>query len=226
MRILKAKAVAALQTQFPSLTLSTENISVLHKGRFANAIVFRYRDKNLDVVIKDYSHCPAVIRQTIGRLFIKREHRNLQRLRGLPGVVENSCMLSPTMLAYPYVEGRSLAELRKEKEKLPVDFFQKMEELVHGMHERGVVHLDLRNMGNVLCSAEGEPHFIDFQSAFALRKPSGRIRRLLKAADLSAVYKSWAKLCTEPLTGEKRAFLENFNRIRRFWVLRGYPFAN
>src|SRR5690606_40927621 len=67
MRILKAKAVAALQTQFPSLTLSTENISVLHKGRFANAIVFRYRDENLDVVIKDYSHCPAVIRQTIGR---------------------------------------------------------------------------------------------------------------------------------------------------------------
>src|SRR5690606_23148861 len=140
MRILKAKAVAALQTQVPSLTLSTENISVLHQGRFANAIVFRYKDENLDVVIKDYSHCPAVIRQTIGRLFIKREHRNLQRLRGLSSVVGNSRMLSSTMLAYPYVEGRSLAELRKQKEKLPVEFFTRMEQLVHEMHERGVVH--------------------------------------------------------------------------------------
>src|SRR5690606_11399460 len=145
---------AALQTQLPSLTLSTENISVLYKARFANAIVFRYRDENLDVVIKDYTHSPAVIRQTTGRLFIKREHQNLQRLRGLPGVVDNSCMLSPTMLAYPYVEGRSLAELRKQKEKLPVEFFTRMEQLVHEMHERGVVHLDLRNMGNILCDAE------------------------------------------------------------------------
>lgn len=226
MRIFKAKAVAALQEQLPSHSLSPDNISVLHQGRFANAIVFRYQDEDLDLVIKDYSHCPAPLKQSIGRLFIKREHQNLRRLQGLSGVVEKSRKLTPTMLAYPYVEGRSLAELRKRKEKLPVEFFLKMEQLVHDMHQRGVVHLDLRNLGNILCSTEGEPHFIDFQSAISLKKSSGRLRNLLKAADLSAVYKSWAKLCTEPLTREKRDFLENFNKIRRFWVLRGYPFTN
>lgn len=226
MHTLKAKVVAALQEQFPSLALSTENLSVLHKGRFANAIVFRYRDENLDLVIKDYTHCPLVLRHSIGRLFIGREHKNLQRLRGLDGVAADSFRLSPIMLAYPYVEGRSLAELRKNRQKLPVEFFGKMEKLVQQMHERGVVHLDLRNMGNILCTEEGEPHFIDFQSAFSVNKAPRRFRDVLRAADISAVYKSWAKLCDEPLTDDKRAFLDNFNRVRRFWVLRGYPLAN
>src|SRR5690554_7326941 len=79
MRIFKAKAVAALQEQLPSHSLSPDNISVLHQGRFANAIVFRYQDEDLDLVIKDYSHCPAPLKQSIGRLFIKREHQNLRR---------------------------------------------------------------------------------------------------------------------------------------------------
>lgn len=226
MHIFKAKVIAALQKQFPSRSFSQEKISVLHKGRFANAIVFRYRDDNLDLVIKDYSHCPMILRQSIGRLFIDREHKNLQRLRGLSALTENSYKLSPIMLAYPYVEGRSLADLRKQKEKLPVEFFQTMEQRVAEMHERGVVHLDLRNMGNILCTAEGEPHFIDFQSAFSVNRVPRRFRNLMKATDISAVYKSWATLCEEPLTKEKRAFLDDFNKMRRFWVLRGYPLAN
>lgn len=226
MHTLKANVVAALQEHFPTLAPSIDNLSVLHKGRFANAIVFRYKDETLDLVVKDYTQCPAVLRHSIGRLFIGREHKNLQRLRGLAGVAEDSYKLSPIMLAYPYVEGRSLAELRKKKEKLPVEFFQQMEQLVKDMHARGIVHLDLRNMGNILCNAEGEPHFIDFQSAFSVKRAPKRFRNLLKATDVSAVYKSWATLCEEPLPSEQRAFLEDFNKMRRFWVLRGYPLAN
>lgn len=223
MHTFKAKVVAALQSHLPSITLSTDNISVLHRGRFANAIVFRYRDENLDLVIKDYTHCPLIFRQTIGRLFISREHKNLQRLRGLGGVVGDSYRLSPIMLAYPYVKGRSLKQLRKKEEKLPIEFFTEMEQLVAGMHERGIVHLDLRNLGNVLCNNKGQPCFIDFQSAFAVKRAPRGLRQLLKDADLSAVYKSWNSLCDEPLSSERQAFLENFNKIRRFWVLRGYP---
>lgn len=226
MHIFKAEVVAALQARFPSLYLSTENISILHKGRFANAIVFRYQDDDLDLVIKDYRHSPLIFRESIGRLFIAREHKNLQRLRGLSAVTDNSYKLSPIMLAYPFIEGRSLAELRKAKEKLPVEFFKKMELRVAEMHERGVVHLDLRNMGNILCGADGEPHFIDFQSAFSVNRVPKRFRNLLRATDISAVYKSWASVCDEPLTKEKRAFLEDFNKLRRFWFLRGYPLAN
>lgn len=226
MHVFKAKVVAALQNHFPTLALSSEHLSVLHKGRFANAIVFRYQDENLDLVIKDYNHCPWILRNSIGRLFIGREHKNLQRLRGLSVVTGDSYRLSPIMLAYPYIEGRSLAELRKKKEKLPVAFFKKMERGVAEMHERGVVHLDLRNMGNILCTAEGEPHFIDFQSAFSVNRAPRRFRDLLKATDVSAVYKSWSTLCEEPLPSEQRKFLEDFNRMRRFWVLRGYPLAN
>lgn len=223
MNCLKANAVTALQERFPSYSLSLDNITLMHKGRFANALVFRYQDEHLDVVIKDYSHCAPALRHTIGRLFINREYKNLKRLRGLSGIAADSCMLNPAMLVYPYEEGQSLTELRNQNEELPVEFFTKMEALVRDMHKEGVVHLDLRNMGNVLCNPNLEPHFIDFQSAISLEHVPQRFHNILKATDLSAVYKSWSKLCAEPLEKEKKIFLENFNKVRRFWVLRGYP---
>lgn len=225
MDILKSRVLAALRRRFPDTLLSPDKLAVLHKGRFANAIVFRYRDQDLDLVIKDYSHCPWIVKQSIGRFFIGREYKNLSRLRETASVVSDSYRLTPLMLAYPYVEGVALKSLRTENVLLPTEFFRQMEAHVAEMHALNIVHLDLRNLGNVLCTEDGDCHFIDFQSAISLRWVPTRLHGVLKAADRSAVYKSWDLLGEEPLPEAKRRWLEAFNRIRKRWVFRGYPLS-
>lgn len=223
MDILKSRVLTALQRRFPDTPLSADRLTILHKGRFANAIVFRYHDQHHDLVIKDYSHCPWILKHSVGRFFIGREHKNLSRLRAASSVVSDTYRLTPVMLAYPYVAGVPLRSLRQENVLLPTEFFRQMEARVEEMHRLNIVHLDLRNLGNVLCRDDGSCYFIDFQSAISLRWVPGRFHDLLKAADRSAVYKSWELLGEEPLPEAKRRWLETFNRIRKRWIFRGYP---
>lgn len=222
---LESGVTLALRNRFPWHGFDPGRVALIHRGWFANAIIFRYRDQAYDLAIKDFSHSPPLIRETLGRFFIAREHRILQHLKGVPGIAPGSCRLSDTMLAYPYVEGESLAALRRRGARLPATFFQALEKTVRAMHLRGIVHLDLRNLGNILCGIEGRPYLIDFQSALRIDRATRRLQALLRAADLSGVYKSWLALCDEPLALHKRRFLERFNQVRRLWPLRGYPLA-
>jgi len=222
MDILTSPIATALENHLGH-PIKLEHLQILHRGRFANAIVFRYRDKHHDLVIKDYSHCRWTLRQTIGRLFIRREQKNLDRLHHLSGVVPTCHRLTPVMLAYPFVEGASIKALNTQGQRLPADFFHAMEQGIQEMHQRDVVHLDLRNLGNVLCRSDGAPHFIDFQSAISLRWVPRRLHAFLKASDRSAVYKAWDLLCDEPLPDAQRVWLNDFNRLRKRWILRGYP---
>ncbi|MGD8174590.1 hypothetical protein [Marinimicrobium sp. ARAG 43.8] len=113
------------------------HLELLHRGRFANANVYRYRAEGLDCVIKDYSHCHPLIRQTLGRFFVRREVTALRRLTGVSGVVSNFCRLGNFTLAYPYVEGLSLRELQSRGEVLSEDFFGELEKTIIQMHRRG-----------------------------------------------------------------------------------------
>lgn len=220
---LKATVAAALRKNFSPHPFSVENLTVIHQGRFANAIVFRYRDNDYDLVIKDYSHCPTIVRKTVGRLFIAHEAKILKRLQGIQGVAPQGYKLSELMLAYPYIEGSSLSVLRRRGKRLPPAFFRELESTVRQMHHRGVVHLDMRNLGNILCGQDGRPYLIDFQSALGFARLPRWLQPLLRATDLSGVYKGWLALCDAPLAPRKRRFFDSFNRIRKLWVFRGYP---
>lgn len=220
---LKVAVTAALQRYFPSHVFLANKLTVLHQGRFANAILFHYRDEAYDLVIKDYSHCPPIIRQLAGRLFIAREAKTLKHLQGMPGVAPQSHKLNKLMLAYPYIEGTSLSTLRKRQQTLPPSFFRELESMVRQMHLRDIVHLDLRNLGNILCGADGRPYCIDFQSALRFSWLPRWLQPLMRGADLSGVYKGWLALCDTPLAPQKRRFLDSFNQVRKLWIFQGYP---
>ena len=224
MKIFEA-ILALLRKNFPDEVFSAEGLSLMHRGRFANALVFRYRDGKRDWVIKDFSQRLWFIRFFYGRWQIGKEFRTMALLRGLSGTTAEVFRLGAYTVAYDFIGGESLADCGKKGRKLPAAFFERFEELVGEMHERGVAHLDLRNMGNVLAGADGAPHFIDFQSAMLLRWKPGFLKRLLRSVDVSAVYKAWSRHCETALPEEKRVFLEEFNRMRKFWVLRGYPLS-
>lgn len=220
---LKCQVLTALIREFPHCSFAYDKLEVMHKGRFANAIVFRYREAVPNLVIKDYSHCPWLIRRIAGRFFINRETKALERLNGIEGVPSRSYRLNPLMLAYPFIEGESLRSLRKTRKKLPREFFESFEKLVARMHRRGIVHLDLRNLGNVLLGEDGKPYIIDFQSSLRFVPFLPRIQRIMRSTDLSGVYKAWKILCDEPLPERKENFSNNFAEVRKLWVFRGYP---
>ncbi|WP_115719721.1 RIO1 family regulatory kinase/ATPase domain-containing protein [Gallaecimonas mangrovi] len=223
MNELKSRVLTALAGHFPDKSFSFDNLKVLHKGRFANAVVLRYQDDDLDLVIKDFSHCPWPIRRTAGRFFIGREAKAMTRLKGIDGVVPDCYQLNELMLAYPFIEGESLRAVKESGTQLPRRFFVELERMVAEMHRRGVVHLDLRNLGNVLLGHDGKPHFIDFQSSMSYSRFPNWVQGFMRGADLSGVYKAWEKVCDEPLSAHRARFFDNYNILRKRWIFRGYP---
>lgn len=215
--------ISQLQGCFPERHFHLDNLKVLHKGRFANAIVYRYCDDQSDFVIKDFQHSPWFIRKTFARLFINQEYKALKRLQGMDGVSDEYYRLSSIGVAYAFIEGVPLRTLSKQGKKIPKSFFNQLEHMVSEMHRRGLVHLDLRNLGNVILGKDGKPYFIDFQSAMTFSRFPNWLQRYMRGADLSGVYKGWGAVCEQPITGYKKVFFTNFNQLRKRWIFRGYP---
>ena len=163
------------------------------------------------------------MRKTFAPLSVNQEYKGLARLAGITGVSGRFLRLSPIAVAYDYITGTPLKQLVQQKEVLPVSFFKDFERLVALMHRRGVVHLDLRNLGNVLCSDDGKPYIIDFQSTIRYARFPRWLQQFMRGADMSGVYKAWAKLADQPLPDAKADYLSNFNHVRKRWIFRGYP---
>jgi len=217
------RLMSQLCKRFPVQHFRVDNLSVLHRGRFANAVVYRYKDDYFDLVIKDFQHSPWFVRNTFARLFINQEYKALKCLNGMNGVSNEFYRLSSIGIAYAFIEGVPLRTLRKEGRTLPKTFFNQLEHMVFEMHHRGLVHLDLRNLGNIIVGADGQPYFIDFQSAMTFARFPRWMQRFMRGSDLSGVYKGWIAVCDQPVTEYKKAFFNHFNQFRRFWIFRGYP---
>ena len=214
-----------LKKKLDSEDIALENLKILNKGKFANAFVYRYTDEKHDYTIKDFYHCPFIIRIIFGRIMAKIEYNTLKKLRGIKGIAPEAYMLSPFTVAFSYVKGKPLKAYDDGSNPLPVEFFYKMEKLVAEMHSRDIVHLDLRNLGNIIRGEDGAPYLIDFQSSISSKHLPARVRTILENSDISGIYKSWKSVCSEPLPEDKQKFLDEFNNIRKLWVLRGYPIS-
>ncbi|MBM3991592.1 MAG: serine/threonine protein kinase [Planctomycetes bacterium] len=112
----------------------------------------------------------------IARALARREERALAALLGLDGVprLVNAADLPPPVgrdgegvLVRTYIDGAPLHRC----ERLPLDFFERLEELVRELHARGVAHNDLHKEQNIVVGRDGRPALIDFQlaSVHALR---------------------------------------------------------
>lgn len=125
----------------------------------------------------------------VARRLLARERRALTHLEGLTGVARvldgGSARAShPACLLRSYVPGTPLCLV----DALPRDFFERLEDLVRALHERGVCHNDLHKEGNVLVGEDGYPALVDFQlaSVHALR---GRAFAVRAREDLRHVWK-------------------------------------
>lgn len=199
--------------------VGNDELTILNKGRFANAYVYRYKTLKHDITIKDFHHCPSIIRVTYGRLMAKKEVNIINKLNGINGITSNAYMLSPYTCAFNYVEGTSI----KSKHNIPELTFIQLESIINSIHDREIVHLDLRNYGNIITDNNNNPYIIDFQTGISTKYFPKIVKELLRKIDISGVYKAWYKYDKKSMPDDKILFLNDFKSIRRLWPFKGYP---
>jgi hypothetical protein len=208
---------------FDRPTFDSAPRTLLRDGRWANARVQRAEIGGRLWVVKDFAPRNWWVRNSIGRLFVRRELATLRRLEGLDGVPPEAFRLDAHAIAFGYIEGETLG--RVEPERQTAGYFVALEALLRAVHGRGVVHLDTRGTGNVLMRHDGTPALIDFQSALSTRWMPASMRRFVEQIDLTGVYKKWLQRDPASMGPERIALNERMLRWRRFWVLRGYAGA-
>ena len=216
--------------------------TLVHRGGALNARVYRVEEEGGAAWIeKDFSECPRLVRNTLGRFFVWRECWILRRLEttGLvPGGVRR---LGPFALREDFVAGFALRDSdtgvyrsnvfdpskvvgvppEMLREPVPRAFFEALEAGVRAVHAAGFVHLDLHNSRNVMVGPGWRPVLIDWQSALPTGWMPGFLRRAQERIDLAGVYKLWNKFRPGELDGERMRFLERSRFIRRhFWIPR------
>lgn len=218
----KKNVIACLKRKFTKFSneIDEKHLTVLKEGRYANATVMRYNDNNLNITVKDFSGSPFLIKMTYGIFATNHEAGVLKSLSGIPSVAGCVRKISPYTLIFSYIEGKALA---KTERPLPPDFFIALAEGVNAIHQRNIVHLDLRNMGNFILGKDGKPYILDFQSCVRTRFLPKFLRLFLERIDLSGVYKCWERKCREELPPDGRKILDSVNRTRGLWIFRGYP---
>jgi len=112
----------------------------------------------------------------LGRYLMGRERRALGHVVGLLNVsqwldpgdygdyaraasLDGSVPRGKHVLLRNWIPGGSL----QRASELPLDFFERLEDLVHALHQRGVCHNDLHKEPNVIVDVDGFPALIDFQ---------------------------------------------------------------
>lgn len=215
--------IESLAAAIPGHDFKQEHLQILHEGRFANAVVYRYQDDQYNLVIKDFSSRHYLVRKTVGRLSVRQEFKAISALSHIPGITPECYRLSECAVAYRHIEGETLSAYGRDGNKLDPAFFHQLEQCIRAMHDTGRVHLDLRNMGNILIDDNGQPAIIDFQSSIGWMRFPKWLQKFMRYADITGVYKAWNRYGSTPLPAHKQRFLKRYNATRKLWVFRGYP---
>lgn len=166
--------------------------------------------RGVPCLVKDFRRRPLAWRLTAGRFVIEREASIYRALRGVPGVPRFFGQFDADSFIVERIDGRDLSTFRKKEIAAP--FVDRLDTLVTSLHERGVVHWDLRQRKNILVDRDGAPWLIDFASS--VRFPRGSfLLRWAGTSDRSGVAKIREKYAPETLTEADRSLL-SLDRLR------------
>jgi hypothetical protein len=143
---------------------------------FTKADVLLYRLDGLEVAVKDYGPRGFLVRNTLGRLLLRRETRAYRAAAGLPGLPRFLGRPGPFCLALERVDAEPLADLRDR----PCDdaFFDRLEHRVDALHARGIALGDLHHR-DVLVAADGAIYIVDLAMAWVVGERAGVVRRAI-----------------------------------------------
>jgi predicted Ser/Thr protein kinase len=145
--------------------------------------------------------------------------RAYRRLKGVAGVPRFYRTLDRHAIIIEYVGGMRLPKCYTRYGGVPC-VVERINEILARVHDRGIIHGDLRSRDNLLATAEGDLYLIDFSSATVFEPGSWAWRTLfprLRRAEERALLKWKVLLTPEDLTPEELASHRRFKRVRRWW---------
>jgi serine/threonine protein kinase len=137
-----------------------EQIGWGHQGS-----VYKISVNGQTAVVKDISNKSLPYRLLFGRWVISRECKVYERLKGLPGVPKIFHKVDRDGFIFEYVDGAPLSSFAKDA-PIPTVFFDALAGLVEAIHNRGVVHSDLKHKKNILVSSDYQPYLVDFGASW------------------------------------------------------------
>jgi hypothetical protein len=164
-RIRRALGRQAPELRFPGRNLSKADVSL-------------YRVEGRRIAVKDYGARPFFVRHTVGRLLVGRECRAYVQAGDAPGLAPFLGRLGPFTLATGWIESVPLADLPGGS--APPEIFERLDEVIRGLHSRGVAISDLHHR-DVLVDRDGAVHVVDLAAAYLLgARPSSFRRRVFE----------------------------------------------
>jgi hypothetical protein len=157
---------------FQALTiknLAEKQIDVMRQPTNTRPILRLVEEDGVRGVVKDFSINRFAYRNTIGRFLLWREGRVYERLKGVKGIAVLYRKIDGLALVLSQIEGKDLERLSAE-EKPDVRFFDRLSELIHECHGRGVAHCDLKRSANVMIDEQGNPHIVDWAAAITAKE--------------------------------------------------------
>jgi predicted Ser/Thr protein kinase len=198
-------------------TLTSVVAGFMKRGAWNKADVLLVVAREGRWVVKDYGAKGWLVRAA-GSLQLAREERAYRALAGIHGVPRLGRRIDRSAIAVEFVEGLRLPKFHKYR-PLP-ELAARLEALLAALHDRGVVHNDIRSRDNILVTPAGSLYLIDFSSA-ATFAPAGLRRRLLmpalRRAERRALLKWKSALAPGTMSAEEWALHRRFGRLRRLW---------
>ena len=155
--------------------LSCFPVQRLRPGGGTRPALLLIEDRGQRAIVKDYSVSGWLLRVLVGPWLIRREEHLYHLLQGTPGVPRLIGRLDRHALVIEQIPGRACSEYPEGS--LPAEFFQRLEQVVRGIHTRGVVHCDIKNRSNIVVTDALEPYIVDFASAFTREGRFSPLRR-------------------------------------------------
>ena len=181
------------------------------KGGFLSPVVSVVDHDGLPAVLKDYRGKNLLTRGLLAPRLVKGEFDILRRLEGIPGIPKAYAVVEKRALLLEFIDGDTIGKFKPGE--LPDSTFDLLRDTVRAMHERGVVHLDLRQKKNILIDGQKRPWLIDFGAAM-----KGRLASKAKAVDESALLKFKQRNWPHLVTDVDREALKSHRFLRKFWV--------
>ncbi len=151
------------------------------------------------VAVKDYGRRPFLVRQTLGRLLVRRECRAYRAASGVAGLPTFLGRVGPFALATAWIDSTPLATLLGRT--LPPEIFDRLDAIVSALHARGVALCDLHHR-DVLIGHDGAVFVVDLATAIVATPESFPWRRALvermKAQDRVAAARLRARFTGRP----------------------------
>jgi predicted Ser/Thr protein kinase len=181
------------------------------KGGFLSPAVSVVDHEGKPAVLKDYRGKNLLTRGLLAPRLVRGEFDILRRLEGIPGIPKAYAIVEKRALLMEFVDGLTIGKFKAGE--LPDSTFDLLRDAVRAMHERGVVHLDLRQKKNILIDARKRPWLIDFGAAM-----KGKLTSKLRGVDESALLKFKQRNWPHLVTDADREALKSHRFLRKFWI--------